>query len=254
LLQNRSVAFGGPEIAAKIKNPEVVLHIIQDAGKVAQRKEPDVPVVVLKGFITQRTAVVSTEDKPRLRSAFMFVSLQAIMMLVQQRFLSIGLESVGAPAHFHLQNPQVHANLQKRSAISRGNLAGVHSAGFMWPGAKEVCEVDVFHKSDFRRFRRGGKSKAFFGLSRTGDNSWMGSANRLDRTVMANPGPAATCNLTRSQAESNSIRTIACKDVARRERPEITAKNMLLDKDGGGSMQLPVREGLGLRKIEGSLW
>ena len=124
-----------------------------------QVPEAQVAVVILHRLAPQPDAVLLAQQKRRRIGMRLVVRLLPVLVVVQPRLEAFGAESVGPAVHLHLQDAQVHPQLDLAPAVVAGDDPHQHLVGLELPLARGFATGRWTCRHCTRKKGEGGRGK-----------------------------------------------------------------------------------------------
>src|SRR5205823_7972721 len=101
------------------KKIEIPLSIAHHAFEIIDLKQTQIAVVILDTLLLQFRTLFRRQF---VSVAFVVSAACALLMIFQERLAIVGTPAIGTAYHFHLQNSQIHTQLQFFATIEAGNF------------------------------------------------------------------------------------------------------------------------------------
>jgi hypothetical protein len=135
--------LGSAVVVDEIEEVDIALGIADDAGKIVQLKEGDVPVVILDTLLLELAHLVGGELVLLVGGLFFLGERDVVG---EEGLAAEGPLAIGPPGGFHLDEPEIDPQLNLFLPVGAENSADFDLAGFMRPIAQQVIKVQTHWK------------------------------------------------------------------------------------------------------------
>ena len=122
------------------KKIEITLRIPHHPFEIIDLKQTQITVIILDSLLLQLRALFRCQF---VSVAFLFSPARTLLVIFQERLAIVRTPPIGATCHFHLQNSEIHAQLQFFAAVETGNFPHLDGAALVGPIVRDRVKIQA---------------------------------------------------------------------------------------------------------------